>query len=115
MCLKLTGKRALITGSSSGLGADMAALLAEEGVAVVVHGRDAARSREVANRIEAAGGKAAVVCADLGNEVGVRALAEAADDPFGGIDILVNNAGSRTDGSTGFAFPPSDWPPPTTA
>lgn len=109
MDLELTGKRALVTGASSGLGTDMAILLAQEGAAVVVHGRDEARSRQVADRIEGTGGKASVVCADLGSESGTRALADAADAVFGGIDILVNNAGSRTMGSTGFDIAPSDW------
>jgi NAD(P)-dependent dehydrogenase (short-subunit alcohol dehydrogenase family) len=109
MDLELTGKRVLVTGSSSGLGADMAILLAQEGAVVVVHGRDETRSRQVADRIVAAGGKAKAVCADLGTEAEVRALAAAADAAFGGIDILVNNAGSRTEGTTGFDIAPSDW------
>ncbi len=109
MDLGLSSKRALITGSSSGLGADMAILLAQEGVAVVVHGRDETRSQQVADRIVEAGGRATVVCGDLGTEDEVRVIAAAADAAFGGIDILVNNAGSRTEGTTGFDVAPKDW------
>lgn len=91
MDLDLAGKRALVTGSSSGIGAGIAALLAAEGVFVVVHGRDEARARAVADKIAAAGGKAEVACGDL--TVEAEAVADRAIAAFGGIDILVNNAG----------------------
>jgi 3-oxoacyl-[acyl-carrier protein] reductase len=61
MDLELTGKRALVTGSSAGLGAAIARLLAAEGAAVVVHGRDAGRAQRVAESI----GAAAVAIGDL--------------------------------------------------
>ncbi|WP_313808465.1 SDR family NAD(P)-dependent oxidoreductase [Sphingobium sp.] len=85
MDLGLTGKRALVTGSSSGIGAGIARLLAAEGCAVIVHGRDAARARAVADRISAAG----VAIGDLSTDAGADAVAAAA----GAVDILVNNAG----------------------
>ncbi|MGW1603060.1 SDR family NAD(P)-dependent oxidoreductase, partial [Streptomyces eurythermus] len=66
MDLRLVGRRALVTGSSSGLGAAIARLLAAEGADVVVHGRDAARTREVA---DAVGAVAAAVGALVGGEV----------------------------------------------
>ena len=65
MDLELVGKRALVTGSSSGIGAEIARMLAAEGVAVVVHGRDRARTQAVATGIEAAGGRAATALGDL--------------------------------------------------
>jgi 3-oxoacyl-[acyl-carrier protein] reductase len=90
MDLQLTGKRALVTGSSAGLGETMAKMLAAEGAAVVVHGRDEERADAVAEAIRAAGGRATVAIGDLGTDEGADAVAEAA----GPVDILVNNAGS---------------------
>jgi NAD(P)-dependent dehydrogenase (short-subunit alcohol dehydrogenase family) len=85
MDLQLTAKRALVTGSSSGIGAGIARMLAAEGGAVVVHGRDRARAEAVAAEI----GAAAVALGDLSTDAGADAVAAAA----GEIDILVNNAG----------------------
>ena len=96
MDLKLVGKRALVTGSSSGIGAGIAEILAREGASVVVHGRDKARAEATAERIRAAGGQAAIACGDLATDAGAEAVADAALAAFGGIDILVNNAGGRS-------------------
>ena len=95
--LQLGGKRALVTGSSSGIGAAIAHMLCSQGVAVVVHGRNAGRVRAIASEIRAAGGKVATVEGALEGE-GADAVAEAALQPFGGIDVLVNNAGGGSDG-----------------
>ncbi|MEU4525528.1 SDR family NAD(P)-dependent oxidoreductase [Amycolatopsis sp. NPDC024027] len=86
MDLEIAGKRALVTGSSAGLGEAIARLLAAEGASVVVHGRDAARTEKVAAAIGAAG----VALGDLSTDAGADAVAEAAGD----VDILVNNAGT---------------------
>lgn len=59
MDLQLAGKRALITGSSSGIGSEIARMLAAEGIGVVVHGRNAERTQAVVRQIEDAGGRAA--------------------------------------------------------
>ncbi len=97
MDLQLRDKRALVTGSSSGIGRAIALGLSREGAAVVVHGRDGERARATAEAIVTAGGTAAVVLADLADEAAaVRAAAEATA-AFGGIDILVNNAGAAYD------------------
>jgi 3-oxoacyl-[acyl-carrier protein] reductase len=93
--MELRGKRALVTGSSAGIGAGIARMLAVEGVAVVVHGRDQARADQVAEGIRAAGGHAAMAIGDLENDDEATSVAQAAVDAFGGIDILVNNAGGR--------------------
>jgi len=85
MDLKLAGKRALVTGSSSGIGAGIARMLAAEGCAVVVHGRDRARAEAVAAEI----GATAVAIGDLATDAGADAVAKVA----GEVDILVNNAG----------------------
>ncbi|MEV6604067.1 SDR family NAD(P)-dependent oxidoreductase [Kutzneria sp. NPDC051319] len=85
MDLKLKSRRALVTGSSSGLGEAIARLLAEEGAEVVVHGRDRQRTEAVAREIGAS-----VALGDLATDAGADAVAEAA----GEIDVLVNNAGA---------------------
>jgi NAD(P)-dependent dehydrogenase (short-subunit alcohol dehydrogenase family) len=97
MDLNLQGKRALVTGSSSGIGAGIARMLAVEGASVVVHGRNRARAEAVAAAIIASGGKAVAVCGDLADETQIAALAEGALAAFGGIDILVNNAGGSAE------------------
>jgi 3-oxoacyl-[acyl-carrier protein] reductase len=90
MDLKLQGKRALVTGSSSGIGAGVARMLVEEGCRVVVHGRDRERTSRVAKEIGAAG----AVIGDIATTGGADSVASSAADAAGGaIDILVNNAG----------------------
>jgi 3-oxoacyl-[acyl-carrier protein] reductase len=108
MDLRLHGKRALVTGSSSGIGRAIALGLAGEGVAVVVHGRDAGRAKEAADAIASAGGRAAVALGDLGDDTGAQHVADAAAAAFGGIDILVNNAGT-TGGEEGWNAAADDW------
>src|SRR4029077_7244672 len=98
MDLQLAGKRALVTGSSSGIGAEIARMLALEGVRVVVHGRDRARAHAVVADIEANGGNAALALGDLMTDDGVKAVIEATTQAFGGVDILVNNAGGSNSG-----------------
>ena len=93
MELNLNDKRALVTGASSGLGEATVRYLAAEGAAVVVHGRDEARTKAVAEQIIAAGGRADIAIGDLGTEEGADAVAEAAL-AGGQVDILVNNAGA---------------------
>src|ERR1700682_6611157 len=85
----LEGQKALVTGATSGIGRAIALQLARDGAEVIVHGRDAARGVETVKAIEAAGGRARFVAADLSDPAELRRLAEDAGD----IDILVNNAG----------------------
>jgi NAD(P)-dependent dehydrogenase (short-subunit alcohol dehydrogenase family) len=87
--MELEGKKALVTGGTSGIGREVAKQLAGLGAEVVFSGRDAARGAEVVAEIEAAGGKARFVAADLADFEAIAALAEQA----GEVDILVNNAG----------------------
>ncbi|MBB3748958.1 NAD(P)-dependent dehydrogenase (short-subunit alcohol dehydrogenase family) [Mycolicibacterium sp. BK634] len=91
---RFAGRRALVTGSTGGLGVAIANALAADGAFVVVSGRDKTRGDAVVAGIRATGGAAAFVAADLGagGDAAAR-LADAAADAAGGpIDILVNNA-----------------------
>jgi NAD(P)-dependent dehydrogenase (short-subunit alcohol dehydrogenase family) len=92
----LEGKRALVTGATSGIGRAVAMKLADEGAEIVVHGRDATRGRETVEAIEAAGGRAHFVAADLTDAADTRRLADEAGD----VDVLVNNAGISVWGPT---------------
>ncbi len=90
------GKSALVTGGTSGIGRATAEALAREGAYVLISGRSEARGAEVVAPIEAAGGEAEFVRADLESHDDVRTLAERAAD----VDILVNNAGVFPGGAT---------------
>ena len=80
---------ALVTGATSGLGKEIAVRLARDDMQVIVVGRDAARGAAVVEQIEAAGGAARFVAADLGDASDITHLAEEVGD----VDVLVNNAG----------------------
>lgn len=89
----LEGKAAIVTGSSRGIGAEVAKYLAAEGAGVVVNYRQKApRANKVVAAIEADGGRAVAVGADLTVPEGPAALVAAATGNFGGLDILVLNA-----------------------
>jgi 3-oxoacyl-[acyl-carrier protein] reductase len=97
MDLKLKGRRALVTGSSSGIGEGVARMLAEEGCAVIVHGRNRERAEKIAADIKAAG----VAIGDLSTDEGAAAVHAAARSALGAnIEILVNNAGGSSTGNT---------------
>ena len=89
------GRTAVVTGSTSGIGAAIAQALAGEGAHVVVSGRDAGRGEATVAAVRAAGGKADFLAVDLaGPYEGLRAFAADATATLGGwVDILVNNAG----------------------
>jgi NAD(P)-dependent dehydrogenase (short-subunit alcohol dehydrogenase family) len=84
---------AVVTGSTSGLGQELATRLAAMGMFVVVHGRDEERGREVVAEIEAAGGRARFYRADFGSFAETRAFGEAVLRDYDRLDVLVNNAG----------------------
>jgi NAD(P)-dependent dehydrogenase (short-subunit alcohol dehydrogenase family) len=87
--IDLSGRTALVTGATSGIGRACAVQLAADGAAVIVHGRDAERGGAAVSEIEAAGGEARFIKANLADIAETRRLAEEA----GPVDILVNNAG----------------------
>jgi NAD(P)-dependent dehydrogenase (short-subunit alcohol dehydrogenase family) len=92
----LAGRKALVTGATSGIGRAVAIHLARGGAEVIVHGRNAQRGAEAVNEILKAGGQARFVSADLSDPVELRRLADEAGD----VDVLVNNAGSSWFGAT---------------
>lgn len=105
MDLKLQGKRALVTGSSSGIGEAIARTLAKEGAIVVVHGRSAERAQRVVDAIQAEGGKAMLALGDLSTPEGGTSVIEQTLKGVESLDILVNNAG----GNTGEDTNSTDW------
>jgi NAD(P)-dependent dehydrogenase (short-subunit alcohol dehydrogenase family) len=93
MEFNFTGKTALITGSTSGIGRATANQLAAAGAHVIINGRDPVRGEETVAAIRATGGVADFVAADLADVASVRMLAKRAKELGGGhVDILVNNA-----------------------
>jgi NAD(P)-dependent dehydrogenase (short-subunit alcohol dehydrogenase family) len=90
---KLSGKVAIVTGSTSGMGRGIAERFAREGAAVVVNGRDEGRGNEVVGFIRDAGGRAVFVRGDVSQFADTQALVDAAVETFGGLDIIVPNAG----------------------
>ena len=93
MSFDLTGKVALVTGASQGLGARFAETLAASGAAVAVAARQAAKLEDLAERIRGAGGSAHAVAMDVTDPASVAAAIEDAEAALGSLDILVNNAG----------------------
>ena len=89
----LTGRVALVTGASSGLGARFAQVLAAQGAAVVLAARRLDRLEALADQITAAGGKALAVQMDATDTASLIGAVAAGEAAFGMIDILVNNAG----------------------
>jgi 3-oxoacyl-[acyl-carrier protein] reductase len=92
---ELKGEIALVTGSSRGIGAAIATLFAQEGAAVVVHGRDADAVASVAGHIERAGGQAFLAVADLTRYEEIEAMREAVEQRLGPVSVLVANAGGN--------------------
>jgi 2-amino-4-hydroxy-6-hydroxymethyldihydropteridine diphosphokinase len=93
---ELTGLRALVTGSTGGIGRAVALELAAGGADVIVHGRRSAVAEEVAAQVRVSGGRGATMLADLSDAAACARLAEEAWGLWGGLDVLVNNAGADT-------------------
>ena len=108
MELGLSGKVALVTGSSRGIGRGVALALAHEGCNVLLTGRDAGALEEVAAAARGTGVKAAVVALDLRESGAPVTLIETARRELGGLDMLVNNAGATRRGDF-FALSDADW------
>jgi 3-oxoacyl-[acyl-carrier protein] reductase len=105
MKIDLTGRTALITGSTRGIGRAIAETLTEAGARVAVVGRDHAKAAEIASAV---GGSAQGFGADVSDPASVVALVEGVEASFGKIDILVNNAGLTRDNIL-FRIKDDDW------
>jgi 3-oxoacyl-[acyl-carrier protein] reductase len=108
MELGLTGKVALVTGSSRGIGRGIAEAFASEGCDLLLTGRDKAALEEVAASIRSKGRKAGIIVTDLRDPGAPQTLVAALQREFGGLDILVNNAGTTKRGDF-FALTDADW------
>ena len=99
--IELTGKKALVTGATSGIGKATALALAATGAIVAVSGRDKEKGQAVVDAIEASGGSAVFVAGDLIDADAALDLAARATEALGGrVDILVNSAGTFPFGPT---------------
>ncbi|GGK03287.1 hypothetical protein GCM10010123_36510 [Pilimelia anulata] len=105
MDLELTGKRALVTGGSRGIGLAIARALAAEGADVAIAARDRARLDAAAAALAGRGGRVVAVPVETGDDASVRAAVAAVTERLGGIDILVNNAAAP--GGLSQGVPPS--------
>jgi 3-oxoacyl-[acyl-carrier protein] reductase len=92
---RFDGRVALVTGSSRGIGAAIATLLAARGARVAVHGRDAERTNAVRDAIVRNGGNALAVRGDVTVGANVEAMRAAIEAAYGSVDVLVTNAGGN--------------------
>ena len=91
----LSGRKALVTGASGGIGEEIARMLHKQGAIVGLHGTRAEKLEELANEL---GERVFVFPANLSDRAAVKALGEKAEADLGGVEILVNNAGITKDG-----------------
>jgi len=94
--VRLAGEVAVVTGSTAGMGREIARRFAAEGAKVVVTGRDESRGKSEIDAIATAGGDAVFVAADLNGERACAALIARAVDAFGSLTVLVNNAAATS-------------------
>ena len=109
MDLKLTGKVALVTGSSRGIGLATAKAFAAEGCRVVLSGRSTEQLRDAETALRVTGSDVAAHAGDVSNPDHARRLIEATIAAYGGIDILVNNVGGGGGGARIAGSSDDDW------
>jgi NAD(P)-dependent dehydrogenase (short-subunit alcohol dehydrogenase family) len=105
----LTGKVAVVTGASKGLGKALALAYAKEGAKVVVNSRSEESIRPVAEEIEKLGGDVLAVAADVSTREGADKLVSGTVERFGSIDVLVNNAGILGSRVAIEEYPEDEW------
>jgi len=106
--MNFTGRIALVTGASQGIGRDCALVLAEAGADIVLGSRNVEKLAGVATEVEALGRKALVVSLDVGDGESVKAAIAKSIAALGKLDILVNNAGITRD-NLAMRMKPEDW------
>lgn len=105
----LTGRVALVTGASSGLGQQFARALADNGASVALVARRTDRLEALKAEIEAKGGKAVAIAADVTDRAAMTAAFDAAEKAFGTVTILVNNAGVAQQSVRATEVTPEEW------
>jgi len=105
----LKGRVALVTGASSGLGTQFARALADNGAAVALVARRAERLADMKTAIEAAGGRAIAVEADVTDRAAMARAFDVAEKAFGTVTILVNNAGIAQSSTRAVEVTPEEW------
>ncbi len=105
----LTGRVALVTGASSGLGIQFAKALADNGASVALVARRADRLKALKDEIEAKGGKAIAIEADVTDRAAMARAFDAAEKAFGTVTILVNNAGIAQSARRAIDVTPEEW------
>jgi len=105
----LQGRVALVTGASSGLGQQFARALADNGAAVALVARRADRLSDLQKSIEAAGGRALAIEADVTDRAAMARAFDAAEKAFGTVTVLVNNAGIAQSSTRAIEVTPEEW------
>ena len=108
MSQRLSGQTAIVTGSSTGIGAAIAQRFADEGANVVTNSRDRERAEATATEIREGGGTAVAIESDVTDYDAMEALVEATVEEFGRLDVMVNNAGLTRIGPAE-RLDPEDW------
>lgn len=103
--VNLDGKRIIVTGASTGIGAAAAEIMGSLGAKVLVAARSEGKLKKVADAVTEAGGEGQYLAADMGSEKDIKALTEKASDLWGGVDGVFANAGM-----SGPAAPMPDYP-----
>lgn len=109
MTTRFSGRTVLVTGGGTGIGRAVALAFAREGARVVVAGRRAEPLRETVAAVEAAGGEATAVTADVTRPADVEALVERTVRRYGGLDVAVNNVGVFVPPAKVADLPEDDW------
>lgn len=106
---ELEGKWALVTGSSRGVGQQIALGLAEHGCRIILHGREREHLQETLGLLQSAGATASVAAGDLATSAGVASVIQAVQEGPGQVDILYNNAAIQNAWQETWSIPQEEW------